>query len=155
MIYLANFSYTDQSNENDNTCLFPCVVAASTPEEALDRFYEYLTKLHETALADVDQIYLESMTEIEEVSSEPVALQWNQFISTSEGLLSVASAFPALEDDEDNVAVYGWFDEDEEDACGCGEDQCDCDEDSCECPHDDEEVLEDVAVEPFIVFDAE
>ena len=38
MLYIGNFSYTDNREDTDNICLMPLMVEASSADAALERF---------------------------------------------------------------------------------------------------------------------
>ena len=146
MLYVANFSYTDESEAEDNYCLMPCVVEAADAEEALERFTALIERLHDSTelLAGASEVYLDSLVEMAAAPQEAIVTQWQKIIPTEDGLVSVASALPEADLAEATAYAYEYVD----------------DEDELEGIHDDlvddeyeDEDAEDDLQEPFIVFE--
>ena len=143
MLYIANFSYSDENEQEDNYVLMPCVVEADDAEDALDRFTDMLERLHATGdlIEGANEIYLDSLVEMPSAPADGVVVQWQKVIPGDEGLVSLATALPVPGDSQ--AVAYGFdyeddLDEDEEEY----EDELDEDE-------DDEETFQ----EPFLTFE--
>ena len=112
MLYVANFSYTDANEEDDNYCLMPAIVEATDADAALEHFSEMLRRMHEESdlLTGAKDIYLDSLIELNDTPHDAVMLQWQKIISGEDGLYSVLSALP----EEDSLpGVYSWSEVDQ------------------------------------------
>jgi hypothetical protein len=150
MLYIANFSYSDDNERDDNYVLMPCVVDADNADEALDRFTEMLERLHATEdlLAGATEVYLDSLVEIPEVPKDAILVQWQKIVPGDEGLVSLATALP-VPSDSDAVA-YG-FDYEDESIGGEDEDEDEDEEDYEDDLEDEDE--EETFQEPFLTFE--
>ncbi len=132
MLYIANFSYNDESDERDNYCLMPCVVEAADADAALEKLADHLRRAHEETdlLGGATEVYLDSLAELTGAPDEPVICQWQKIVPAEEGLCSITSALPLVDEDDESACAYNWGPVDEDgDGCECG---CGCDDD-CEC----------------------
>lgn len=116
MLYIGNFSYNDDTDSKDNYCLMPIVVEAENADEAMEKFAAHLHEVRKTSdlLDGAHEIYLDSLTELEGAPSEPVICQWQKIVPAMDGLCSITSALPAVDDDSDVASAYAWGDEDDE-----------------------------------------
>ncbi len=107
MLYVANFSYTDQNEQEDTLCTMPALVEASDAEDALERFSELLHTLRENEplLNGAREIYLDSLIELKSAPSKATLIQWQKVVSDSDGLYNVVCALPA---NEEEAHVYAW-----------------------------------------------
>ena len=139
MLYVANFSYTDESEAEDNYCLMPCVVEAADAEDALERFTTLLTRLRDTTelLAGASEVYLDSLVEMAGAPEEAVVTQWQKIIPTEDGLVSVATALPEADLAEAVAYTYEYSDDEDDEGA------------EVEFVEDDEDDLQ----EPFLVFE--
>ncbi|MBM6775542.1 hypothetical protein [Olsenella profusa] len=114
MLYIGNFSYNDDSDSKDNYCLMPCVVEAADADEAMDKFATYLQKVRRSSdlLDGAHEIFLDSLTELEGVPEEPVICQWQKIVPAMNGLCSITSALPVVDEVDDTVNAYAWGDDD-------------------------------------------
>ena len=144
MLYIGNFSYNDDSDGKDNYCLMPCIVEAADADEAMAKFAEHFQEIRKNSdlLDGAHEIYLDSLTELEGAPSEPVVCQWQKIVPAMNGLCSITSALPVVDEDSDFANAYAW-----------GEDSED-DDDDHEHYDDLEELDEDAMVEsePFLLF---
>lgn len=110
MYYLGNFSYVDEDDTKDNYCLMPCIVEAKDAEEAMGKFADYFMEVRQTTdlLEGAYDIYLDSLTEFSSMPDEPMICQWQKILPTLDGLSSLTSALPLVEDDSDQINAYGW-----------------------------------------------
>ena len=76
--------------------------AVSSPLRGLGNIFANLT---------ADQA---TLTELEAAPSEPVICQWQKIVPAMDGLCSITSALPAVDDDSDVASAYAWGDEDDE-----------------------------------------
>lgn len=143
MLYIANFSYNDESDERDNYCLMPCVVEAADADAALEKLADHLRRAHEeTDLLDgATEVYLDSLAELTGAPDEPVICQWQKIVPAEEGLCSITSALPLVDEDDESACAYNWGPVDEDgDGCECGcDDDCECgcrDGGECTCGDD-------------------
>ena len=113
MLYIGNFSYTDNREDTDNICLMPLMVEASSADAALERFTELLRITHEESdlMDGASSIYLESLIEFDELPDEPVIVRWQKIYSAEDGLYSVLTPLPGH---EDLAEAYTWSADDEE-----------------------------------------
>lgn len=146
MLYVGNFSYNDETDDKDNYCLMPCVVEASTSDEALDRFAAHFQEVRRSSdlLDGAHEIFLDSLVELEGVPAEPVICQWQKIVPAMDGLCSITSALPETDLSDDFASAYGW---------GVDDDECEDDEQ----PHDDtldhdDEDSQGYPEEPFLQF---
>lgn len=144
MLYIGNFSYNDDSDDKDNFCLMPCVVYAQNAEEAMGKFAQHFQDFRRTTdlLDGAHEIYLDSLTELEEAPSDPVICQWQKIVPAVNGLCSMTSVLPDLNEGTDMVNAN---------ACDDDEDDFDSDQDDDEDEDEDEED-EFVPDEPFLSF---
>ena len=114
MIYVGNFSYNDSADEADNYVLMPATVKADSTEEALDKFAALFERLHNDTdlIAGADEIYLDTLIEMDDVPEDAVLLQWQKIAPCEDGLYSILSAEP---EEREDATAYGWDFEDEED----------------------------------------
>ena len=114
MLYVANFSYTDEDADEDNYCLMPCIVEADGPEAALDSLADLLNALHEggEVLAGASAVFLDSLVEMGRVPEGGLITQWQRIAPTDEGLSCVTAALPEVDEDDDGVMAYGFEGED-------------------------------------------
>lgn len=112
MLYVANFSYTDINEEDDNYCLMPAIVEATDADAALELFSGMLRRMHDEGnlLAGAKDIYLDSLVELTEAPQDAVMLQWQKVISGDDGLYSVLSVLP---EEESLPGVYSWSEVDQ------------------------------------------
>ncbi|WP_028264010.1 hypothetical protein [Atopobium fossor] len=143
MIYVGNFSYNDNTEDDENYCLIPCMVVANDVDEALDKFAAQLVTLHEEndILSGADYIYLDSLVELADECNKPVMLNWQKITITDEGLSSISSALPGA--DEAAGVAYAFVDDNDEDF------QTEFDN-----PNIDFADLEEADEEPFLDFTA-
>lgn len=144
MLYIGNFSYTDDGDDKDNYCLMPCVVEASDPEEALEKFAAHFQQVRRSSdlLEGAHEIFLDSLAEFEGVPGEPVICQWQKIVPAMDGLCSITSALPAIDEDSGLASAYSWGEGDDHED---GHDHDDADLDELE-----EDDLVDT--EPFLLF---
>ena len=116
MLYIGNFSYNDDTDSKDNYCLMPIVVEAENADEAMEKFAAHLHEVRKTSdlLDGAHEIYLDSLTELEGVPSDPVICQWQKIVPAMDGLCSITSALPVADEDSDLANAYAWDDEDDE-----------------------------------------
>ena len=131
MLYIGNFSYNDDTDSKDNYCLMPIVVEAENADEAMEKFAAHLHEVRKTSdlLDGAHEIYLDSLTELEGVPSDPVICQWQKIVPAMDGLCSITSALPVTDEDSDFANAYGWGEEDDEDEHAHYDDLDDIDED--------------------------
>lgn len=117
MLYIGNFSYNDDTDDKDNYCLMPCVVEAGSPDEAMEKFADYLGGVRRTSdlLDGAHEIFLDSLTELEGAPAEPVICQWQKIVPAMSGLCSITSALPATDEGDDLASAYAWGDDSEDD----------------------------------------
>ena len=142
MLYIGNFSYNDDSDSKDNYCLMPCVVEAESPDEAMEKFADCLSRVRRTSdlLEGAHEIFLDSLTELEGAPAEPVICQWQKIVPAMSGLCSVTSALPVVDEDDDFANAYAWGDEHDDDHAHV-DDLEDLDEDEMD------------ETEPFLLFE--
>ncbi len=111
MLYLGNFSYSDQADPAENYCLMPALVEAADPEEALTKIAHALQKLHESSdlLEGATQIHLDSLIELEGAPEEPLFAQWTKVVPSVDGLSLISSVLPA---GGDEAEAYSWLSDD-------------------------------------------
>lgn len=116
MLYIGNFSYNDDSDSKDNYCLMPCVVEAANPEEAMEKFADHFQAIRRTSdlLDGAHEIFLDSLAELEGVPTEPVICQWQKIVPAMDGLCSITSALPVVDESSDFANAYAWGDEGDE-----------------------------------------
>lgn len=141
MFYIGNFNYNDEHDAADNYCLMPAIVEASDADEALDKFQTMFERIHaRTDLLDgARKIYLDSLVELDHVPAQAVLLQWQKIVPSVDGLCSITSALPELEEGSD-AAAYGWTN-DESEHDHLHEDEGDFDEDVNEEGYEEEPFL--------------
>lgn len=144
MLYLGNFSYNDNTSEEDNYCLMPCVVQAEDTDEALDKFATMFERIKTTSdlLEGASEIYLDSLVELEAPPEEAVLTQWQKIVPSQDGLCSIAAALP--ETDLATANAYGWDSGEVEEEI---EEEIDIDDDAFI------EEAEEADEEPFLTFD--
>ncbi len=132
MLYIGNFSYNDDSDSKDNYCLMPCVVEAENADEAMEKFADHFQAIRRNSdlLDGAHEIFLDSLCELEGTPSEPVICQWQKIVPALDGLCSITSALPVVDEDNDFANAYGWGEEDDEDEHGHYDDLDDIDEDA-------------------------
>lgn len=147
MLYIGNFSYNDDADSKDNYCLMPCVVEAASADEAMEKFATHFHEVRKNSdlLDGAHEIYLDSLAELEAAPTEPVICQWQKIVPAMDGLCSVTSALPVVDEEGDFANAYAWGDD---------EDEHDHEHDG---DHDDvsfEDIDEDDLVEsdPFLLF---
>ena len=115
MLYIGNFNYNDENDVSDNYVLMPAVVEAADAEEALDRFEKMFERINAKSdlLDGAHSIYLDSLVELDRAPESAVLIQWEKIVPTDEGLCSITSALPELEEGE-AASAYGWNDDDGE-----------------------------------------
>ena len=108
MLYIGNFSYKDDNDSRENFVLLPSVVKASSPEEALEKFADMFqeTRRNSDLLDGASQIYLDSLTELEEAPDDPVLIQWQKIETVVDGLCSITAALPDIDETADDVSAY-------------------------------------------------
>lgn len=113
MLYIGNFSYNDDSDSKDNYCLMPCVVEAGSADEAIDKFATYLQKVRRSSdlLDGAHEIFLDSLTELEAAPEEPVICQWQKIVPAMNGLCSITSALPVVDEADETANAYAWGDD--------------------------------------------
>ncbi len=116
MLYIGNFSYNDDTDSKDNYCLMPIVVEAEDADGAMEKFAVHLHEVRKTSdlLDGAHEIYLDSLTELEGVPTDPVICQWQKIVPAMDGLCSITSALPVADEDSDLANAYAWGDEDDE-----------------------------------------
>ena len=116
MLYIGNFSYNDDSDSKDNYCLMPIVVEAEDADGAMEKFAAHLHEVRKTSdlLDGAHEIYLDSLTELEGVPTDPVICQWQKIVPAMDGLCSITSALPVADEDDDVASAYAWGDEEDE-----------------------------------------
>ena len=121
MLYIGNFSY----------------------DEAMEKFAAHLHEVRKTSdlLDGAHEIYLDSLTELEGVPSDPVICQWQKIVPAMDGLCSITSALPVADEDSDLANAYAWGDEDDEREHAHHDDLDDLDE---------EDLMDQ---EPFLLFE--
>ena len=145
MLYIGNFSYNDDSDSKDNYCLMPCIVEADSADDAMEKFASHFHEVRKSSdlLDGAHEIFLDSLTELEEVPSDPVICQWQKIVPAMDGLCSITSALPVVDESSDLAVAYAWGEDDEE-------------EEGEHTHYDDlDDVDEDVMVEsePFLLFE--
>ncbi|KXB62417.1 hypothetical protein [Olsenella sp. DNF00959] len=133
MLYLGNFSYSDQADSAENYCLMPALVEAADPEEALTKIAHALQELHEGSdlLEGAARINLDSLVELEAAPSEALITQWTKVVPSVDGLSLISSVLPAGSDDAE---AYSWVSNDADEAHDHDHDD----------PYDEDEVDEEV-----------
>lgn len=141
MLYLGHFNYRDANDPEENFVLLPVVVRADDPEDALNKMAVHFEDVREGSdlLDGANQIFLDSLIELEEAPDDPVLVQWTKVVPTAKGLTLVNDVLPLSEGEESEPEAYGYVWSDEEDGTD-GED---------EGTGDDEAFYDD---EPFITF---
>jgi hypothetical protein len=145
MLYIGNFSYSDDKDDKNNYCLLPSVVSAEDADDALRKFADMFEDIKERSdlLEGAHEIYLDSLVELDEAPEDAVLTQWQKIVPAAEGLCSITSSLPDLDDDSDLATSYVWESEDYAD------DDADLEE-----LLDDEEYIDTAANdEPFIEFE--
>ena len=143
MLYIGNFSYNDDSDSKDNYCLMPCVVEADGPEDAMEKFASHFQEIRRGSdlLDGAHEIYLDSLAELEGAPSEPVICQWQKIVPAMDGLCSITSALPVVDEGDDFANAYAWGEDgDDEDEHAHYDDLDDLDEDDMS------------ETEPFLLF---
>ncbi len=145
MLYVGSFSYNDETDDKDNYCLMPCVVEASTSDEALDRFAAHFQEVRRSSdlLDGAHEIFLDSLVELEGVPAEPVICQWQKIVPAMDGLCSITSALPETDLADDFASAYGW---------GVDDDEYEDDEGRGDTLEHDDEDPEGYPEEPFLRF---
>lgn len=146
MLYIGNFSYNDSNDTKDNFVLMPAVVKAKNPQKALEKFADMFEDIRKSSdlLDGAHKIFLDSLVEFDGSPKDPVLVQWEKIVPAADGLCSITSALPENDLDADDMAAYGWHDD--EDA----EDMDDLDVDSVVA---DEEIADHgIDDEPFLQF---
>lgn len=145
MLYIGNFSYNDDSDSKDNYCLIPCVVEAENADEAMDKFASHFQQIRRDSdlLDGAHEIFLDSLTELEGVPSDPVICQWQKIVPAMDGLCSITSALPVTDEDSDFANAYAWGEDEEEHEHADDADFEDLDD------LDDDDL---VSQEPFLLF---
>lgn len=143
MLYIGNFSYNDDTDSKDNYCLMPIVVEAADADEAMEKFAAHLHEVRKGSdlLDGAHEIFLDSLTELEAAPSEPVICQWQKIVPAMDGLCSITSALPVVDEDDEFASAYAWGDEDDDEEHG---------------HYDDIEELDEEALsegEPFLLFE--
>ena len=143
MLYIGNFSYNDDTDSKDNYCLMPIVVEAADADEAMEKFAAHLHEVRKGSdlLDGAHEIFLDSLTELEAAPSEPVICQWQKIVPAMDGLCSITSALPVVDEDDEFASAYAWGDEDDDGEHG---------------HYDDIEELDEEALsegEPFLLFE--
>ena len=75
---------------------------------------------HQSALSEVMASATEiqqlgaSLTELEAAPAEPVICQWQKIVPALDGLCSITSALPVVDEGDDVASAYAWGDEDDE-----------------------------------------
>ncbi|MBQ9007352.1 MAG: hypothetical protein IJ092_13440 [Atopobiaceae bacterium] len=112
MLYVANFSYTDANEEDDNYCLMPAIVEATDADTALELFSDMLRRMHDESnlLVGAKDIYLDSLVELNRTPQDAIMLQWQKVITGDDGLYSVLSVLP---EEESLPGVYSWSETDQ------------------------------------------
>lgn len=110
MLYIGNFSYNDDTDDKDNYCLMPCVVSAENADEAMEKFAAHLQQVRRTSdlLEGAHEIFLDSLAELEGVPEEPVICQWQKIVPAREGLCSITSALPVVDESDESANAYAW-----------------------------------------------
>ena len=141
MIYVGNFSYIDDSDSKDNYCLMPCIVEAESADEAVAKFAEHFrdVRVGTDLLEGAHALWLDSLCEFSGAPEEPVICQWLKVTPNLDGLNSVTSALPLVDEDDERCYAYGWG--------------APSDDDEFFDPELDRDVYEDVPEEPFMRFD--
>ena len=131
MLYIGNFSYNDDSDSKDNYCLMPCVVEADSAEEAMQKFAESFQEIRKSSdlLDGAHEIFLDSLCELEGAPADPVICQWQKIVPAMDGLCSITSALPVVDEDSDFANAYGWGEEDDQEEEAHYDDLDDLDED--------------------------
>ena len=116
MLYIGNFSYNDDSDSKDNYCLMPCIVEAENADEAMEKFAEHFQQIRKSSdlLDGAHEIYLDSLTELEGAPEEPVICQWQKIVPAMNGLCSITSALPVVDEDSDLANAYAWGEDDDD-----------------------------------------
>ena len=116
MLYIGNFSYNDDSDSKDNYCLMPCIVEAENADEAMQKFADHFQQIRKNSdlLDGAHEIFLDSLCELEGVPEEPVICQWQKIVPAMDGLCSITSALPVVDEDSDFANAYAWGDEEED-----------------------------------------
>ena len=117
MLYIGNFSYNDDSDTKDNYCLMPIVVEAENADEAMEKFAAHLHEVRKGSdlLDGAHEIYLDSLTELEAAPSEPVICQWQKIVPAMDGLCSITSALPTVDEGNDVASAYAWGEDEDDD----------------------------------------
>ena len=112
MLYVGNFSYSDVNEQFDNICLMPAIVEAPDSDAALELFKGMLRELHDgsSLVHGAQDIYLDSLIELDESPTEPLVVQWQKITSSDDGLYSTLSALPR---NEEIAEAYAWSADDE------------------------------------------
>ena len=121
----------------------PIVVEAADADEAMEKFAAHLHEVRKGSdlLDGAHEIFLDSLTELEAAPSEPVICQWQKIVPAMDGLCSITSALPVVDEDDEFASAYAWGDEDDDDEHG---------------HYDDIEELDEEALsegEPFLLFE--
>ncbi len=110
MLYIGSFSYNDANDANDNYCLLPSVVEASSSDEALEKFAAKFRQIREESdlLEGAEDIYLDSLIELDGSPEDPVICQWQKIVPADDGCLcGITGALP--DGDADGTArAVGW-----------------------------------------------
>ena len=116
MLYIGNFSYNDDTDSKDNYCLMPIVVEATDADAAMEKFAAHLHEVRKGSdlLDGAHEIFLDSLTELEAAPSEPVICQWQKIVPAMDGLCSITSALPVVDEDDELASAYAWGDEGDE-----------------------------------------
>ena len=117
MIYIGHFSYNDEMDDKDSFVLMPLIVSAENADEAMEKFADHLLDVHSHSdlLEGADQIYLDTLVELEEVPTEPIITQWQKIVPAADGLCSITGALPAVEKDFEDGVAYAWGDDEDDD----------------------------------------
>lgn len=116
MLYLGHFNYRDANDPEENFVLLPVVVRAEDPEEALAKMATHFEDVRETSdlLDGANEIFLDSLIELEEAPDDAVLVQWTKVVPTAKGLTLVNDVLPlsGVEEGEPEAYGYVWADED-------------------------------------------
>ena len=116
MLYIGNFSDNDDADSTHNYCRMPIVVEATDADAAMEKFAAHLHEVRKGSdlLDGAHEIFLDSLTELEAAPSEPVICQWQKIVPAMDGLCSITSALPVVDEDDEFASAYAWGDEDDE-----------------------------------------
>ena len=103
MNYLAHFSF--EEHQNNNTGYFTMIVAATTAEEAVDKFEKEIKRLHKEkdVFPGVEEIFIDDIIEFHETPANAVLTRYE-----TRDRETSARLFANLITDSPDITSYDW-----------------------------------------------